>query len=86
MSTFLSSKEGVRAKKAKRCCLCGERINVGDMKDVRIGAGDGRIWTMHMHPECHAYELIPGTVDLDWYEDIIDPAFDRKDAIAATKK
>lgn len=83
MSTYLSSKDGVKARKPHRCCLCGERINVGDTQDTRTGVGDGVMWTMHMHPECHAYEKETGTVDPDWYEDVSEPAFERAEALAA---
>ncbi len=83
MSTCLSSKEGAKARKPHRCSLCGERINAGELQDTRTGVCDGRMWTMHMHPECHAYEQKPGAVDPDWYEDVSEPAFDRKDAQAA---
>ena len=74
--TMLSSKDGVKSRKVQRCALCGELINIGDLKDVRIGVDCGNMWTMHMHPECHAYEQT-GAVDLDWYEDIMEPAFPR---------
>lgn len=83
MSTCLSSKNGIKAKKAKRCCLCGERIEVGQMKDIRTGVNSEGFWTMHMHPECHIYEMMPNTVDPDWYEDSMEPAFTRKTAFAA---
>ena len=86
MSTLLSSKNGVKARKPHRCCLCGERINAGDTQDRRTGVSDGRVWTMHMHPECHAYEQRPGVVDPDWYEDVSDSAFSRAEAIAAMKE
>jgi hypothetical protein len=82
MSLFLSKRDGGKARKAHRCCLCGERINPGDAQDTRTGVCDGAMWTMHMHPECHRYEQKPGTVDRDWYEDIAEPAFSRADAIA----
>lgn len=84
MSYFLSARDGVRARKRVECRLCGEWIEVGDMKDVRSGVipGDG-FWKMHMHPECHAYEKLPGTVDRDWYRDASEPAFDRTKAIEA---
>lgn len=81
--SFVSSKNNVRAKVRKWCCLCGEAINIGDMKDVRSGTSGGDFFTMHMHPECHAYESRAGVMDQDWYEDISEPAFDRADAIAA---
>lgn len=81
MSQVLSSKNGVKARKQCRCCLCGERINVGDIKDVRSGVDSGDMWTMNMHPECHKYETDSGTFDTDWYEDVSDPAFKREDAI-----
>jgi len=83
MSTCLSSKDGVKARKPHRCCLCGQRIDAGELYDARTGVGDGCMWTMKMHPECHAYEQKDGVVDPDWYEDVSDPAFERADAIAA---
>ncbi len=86
MSTLLSSKNGVKARKPHRCCLCGERIEVGDTKDTRTGISDGQVWTMQMHPECHAYEQRTGVVDPDWYEDVSDPAFSRAGARAAMKE
>lgn len=80
MSTCLSSKDGVRARKQKWCALCNEPINVGDLKDVRSGVGDG-FWTMHMHPECHRYEQSPEKpVDWEWYECGGEPAFERAEA------
>lgn len=75
MSVVLSSKNGVRARKTYRCVLCGARIEQGSLYDRRSGACDDGMWTMHMHPECHAYEQVPGVVDPDWYEDVSDPAF-----------
>jgi hypothetical protein len=84
MSELLDWKDGVKARKRTRCDLCGELIEAGDMKDVRSGVVPGEgFWKMNMHPECHAYEKMPGSVDIEWYEDIMDPAFDRKKAIAA---
>ena len=83
MSVCLSSTNGVKARKGYRCDLCGERINAGDLYDKRTGAADDGMWTMHMHPECHKYEQSPSRpVDPDWYEDGIDEAFPRADAIA----
>lgn len=82
MSTVLSTRDGTKARKPHRCCLCGDRINVGDIQDTRTGVDCGDIWTMHMHPECHAYES-NDTVDPDWYEDVSEPAFERSYAIAA---
>lgn len=85
MSTYISSREGVKARKQYRCCLCGEGIAVGELHDTRTGiqAGDG-FWTMRMHPECHAYEQTPEMREalVDWYEDISEAAFERKDAVA----
>ena len=75
MSTVLSQSDGIVAHKKYRCDLCGETINKGDKYDRRTGCEDG-MWTMHMHPECHAYESYE-TVDSDWYEDISEPAFER---------
>ncbi len=80
MSSFLSSKNGTKARKPHRCALCGERIEKGDTQDTRTGVGDGDVWTMHMHPECHSYEQKPGTVDPDWYENVSEPAFNRVQA------
>ncbi len=81
MSTLLSSKNGIKARKPHDCCLCGERINAGDTQDTRTGVNEDGPWTMHMHPECQAYEQHPGTVDEDWYRDISEPAFTRADAL-----
>ena len=86
MSTFLSSKNGTKARKPRRCCLCGERIEVGDTKDTRTGVSDGSVWTMNMHPECHTHEQRPGVVDPEWYEDVCEPAFSRAEAVAAMKE
>ena len=55
------------------------------MKDTRSGLWHGVVSTMHMHPECHAFEKVEGTVDSDWYEDIAEPAFDRNSAILYAK-
>jgi hypothetical protein len=82
MSLLLATKDGVKARKPHRCCLCGVRIHQGELHDTRRGVSDGAVWTMRMHPECQAYEQKPGTVDPDWYEDISEPAFDRADALA----
>lgn len=84
--SFVRSANGVKSKKAKRCCLCGEMIKAGEIKDTRSGLWDGSVTTMDMHPECHAYERVDGVVDPDWYEDITEPAFDRSDAIAHAQK
>jgi len=83
MSSILSEKNGVKARKKHRCCLCGEVINAGDLYDIRKGVNDGDMWSMHMHQECHAYEQKHGTVDADWYEDgaLNEPAFERADAL-----
>lgn len=87
MSTMLSFKDGVKARKKHRCCLCGESIAVGEIHDTRTGVdgGDG-FWTMRMHPECQAYEQSPKMRDLlydsDWYEDVSEPAFARAAAKA----
>jgi len=81
MSSVLSEKHGVKSRKKKECCLCGESIQVGQMKDVRSGVDTEGFSTMQMHPECHAYERVPGTVDREWYLDISGPAFDRSKAI-----
>jgi len=86
MSTFLNARNGTKARKPYRCCLCGERINVGDTQDRRTGISYGSVWTMYMHPECHAYEQTPGVVDPDWYEEIGDPAFSRFEAVTAMKE
>ena len=86
MSTFLNARNGTKARKPHRCCLCGERINVGDTQDRRTGISDGSVWTMHMHPECHAYEQTLGVVDPDWYEDVGEPAFSRSEAVTAMKE
>lgn len=84
MSTYLSSREGVKARKRYRCDLCGEDIAVGELHDTRTGVETGTgFWTMRMHPECHAYEQTPAMRNalVDWYEEISDPAFDRADAL-----
>ena len=90
MSTVLSERNGVKARKVKRCCLCGERIEVGALKDVRTGVECGDMWTMHMHPECHRYEQTPEVRQRlhndDWYEDVSEPAFDRAEALAGAAK
>jgi predicted nucleic acid-binding Zn-ribbon protein len=79
--SYVTSKDGIKARKAHRCDLCGEAINSGDIQDVRSGLSDDGWYTMHMHPECHKYEQKqPSPVDSDWYEDISEPAFDRKKA------
>jgi hypothetical protein len=97
MSTYLSSKNGVKARKPHRCCLCGARIAVGEIHDTRTGVieGDG-FWTMRMHPDCHLFEQhgkridyagrTVCVVDPDWYEDTSDPAFDRSEAKAFAEK
>lgn len=74
-----------RSRKRKWCSLCHEMIEAGDAKVCRSGTNGGDFWTMHMHPECEAYESRE-TVDADWYEDGFDPAFSRQDAINAKVK
>jgi hypothetical protein len=82
MSTILRETNGVRSRKPRRCCLCGDRIDLRAPHDVRVGVDGGDMWTIRMHPECHQHET-RGAVDHDWwYEDVSDPAFDHKDAIA----
>ena len=77
MSWYVSSKDGVKARRPHRCDLCGERIAIGELYDTRSGVSEGDGFsTMHMHPECHAHESHE-TVDPDWYEDISEPAFER---------
>lgn len=85
MNTCLDYKNGVKARKTYHCALCGEKINPKELYDKRTGieAGEG-FWVMRMHPECHAHESKKGTVDPDWYEDSIDPAFTRSEAIASS--
>ena len=84
MSWYVSSKEGVKARKPHRCDLCGERIAVGELYATRSGVSEGDGFsTTHMHPECHAYESRE-TVDSDWYEDISEPAFERPTAQPST--
>lgn len=83
MNVMLSEARGVRSRKPRRCCLCGEGIGIGEAHDTRTGVDYGDMWTMRMHPECHAYEGKRGAVDPDWYEDVSEPAFNRADAIAA---
>ena len=79
----LSSKNRIKARKPHSCALCGEQIEVGQLYDRRSGVSNGDMWTMHMHVECHAYEVGPANpVDPDWYEDVSDPAFRRADALA----
>jgi len=80
MSSALSEKNGVKSRKKKDCCLCGEAIQIGEIKDVRSGVDSEGFSTMHMHPECHAYERVPSTVDHEWYLDISGAAFDRSKA------
>ncbi len=80
MSTVLSYKNGVIASKQYRCDLCGERIEAGEKYDRRSGVDGHDMWTTRMHPECHAFEE-SGVVDEEWYEDISDPAFERKSAL-----
>ncbi len=83
MSVCLSSQQGVKARKPHHCALCGERIEVGALYDRRSGVSSGDMWTMHMHVECHAFEISPvKPVDEDWYEDVSDPAFSRAEALA----
>lgn len=84
MSTVLSSKDGVRNRKRQYCCFCCEVIQPGELKDIRSGVSDGQFWTMHMHPECHQYEQMPGVVSDEDYEDLgmLEPVFSRADAIA----
>jgi hypothetical protein len=84
--SFLSQYTVAKCRKRKRCALCHDLIKVGDSKVVRNGTDGGDFWTMHMHPECEAYETVSGTVDPDWYEDCFDPAFDRSVAIEYAKR
>ena len=77
MSTCLSSRNGVKARKRHYCDLCGEVIVPGGFYDTRTGVDGSDMWTMKMHPECHTHEQKPGTVDPFWYDDITEPAFDR---------
>jgi hypothetical protein len=81
--SFVREKNGVRAKKRHRCVMCGDIINPGDLYDARAGAnyGDDCVWTMHMHPECHAYEDAH-PLDPDCYEDMSDPSFTHAEALA----
>jgi hypothetical protein len=87
MSLLVSFKDGVRARKQYRCCLCGECINAGDIHDTRAGVADGTMWTMRMHPECQRYEQSPQMREslCDWYEDTSEPAFERAEARAHTQ-
>lgn len=84
-ATVISSKSGVRSRRVRRCDLCGGRIEQGALQDVRTGVSDDGWFTMRMHPECHQYEGTPAISrelrDAYWYEDCVEPAFDRADAI-----
>lgn len=82
MGICLSEKNGVRARKKKQCALCHEPILPGELKDIRSGVNGSDFWTMHMHPECHAFESVPGAVCSDWYDEPDYPAFERANAIA----
>lgn len=84
MSVCLTIKDGVKARKRHHCSFCFEGINPGDLYDKRTGVSDGDMFTMHMHPECHAYEKTALTADD--YEDMSDPVFERKDAQAFVAK
>ena len=83
--SFLSQNTVARTRKRKWCALCHETINAGESKVVRNGTDGGDFWTMHMHPECEAYESSK-TVDAEWYDDCSEPAFDRADAIQKAKE
>jgi hypothetical protein len=85
MSDVLSERNGVRARKKHRCVFCGSPIAVGSLYDVRTGVDSGTMWTMKMHPECHAYEQAPGVVDPDWYEDVSEPVFSFTEACLYAK-
>lgn len=84
MSTLLSSKDGVKARKPYWCTLCGDAIEAGTLHDVRTGANGDGIWTMRMHPECQTYEQTPAMRKslMDWFEDVTEPAFHHADALA----
>jgi hypothetical protein len=88
MSVCLSFKDGVVARKSHRCAFCFEPINPGDIYDKRAGVSEGNgHWTMHMHPECHAYENT--ALGPDDYEGMSDPSFTREEArqfVAAKQK
>jgi hypothetical protein len=83
--SFLSQYNIAKCRKRKRCALCHEMIEAGEPKVVRNGTDGGDFWTMHMHPECEAYES-PKTVDADWYDGGFDPAFSRAEAINAKEE
>lgn len=83
MSTFLSERAGVVGRKAYRCVLCGQGIPKGSLHCVRNGVTSDGFWVMRMHPECQRYETqCVGAVDPEWYEDTMDSAFYRSDAIS----
>ncbi len=78
MSTLLSSKDGVKARKDGHCCFCHQPIKKGEVHDVRSGVSSDGFWKMRMHPECHAKEqATPYREREDWYYDMTDPVFDR---------
>ncbi len=81
MSNCITGITGVKSRKARRCVLCGSRIEAGEQHNVRTGVNSDGWWKMRMHVECHAYEEQPGVIDWDWYEDVSQPAFERKDAL-----
>ena len=82
--SFLSQRNVASSKKRKVCPLCGTLIEIGSPKVVRNGVDGSDFWTMHMHPECEAYES-RATVDDGWYEDCYEPAFERSEAIEFVK-
>lgn len=83
MNYCTSSRPAVVATKPHRCTLCGEGIAIGETHATRTGVnrGQGR-WTMRMHPECERFERGTEVVDPDWYEDVAEPAFERREALA----
>jgi hypothetical protein len=82
MSTILTDKQGVKARKNHRCIFCCEGIPVGSIYDYRTGSDCGDFWQMRMHPECNKFSHD------HWNEDWEDslgcdgPEFSRREAIA----
>lgn len=83
--SFLSQRNVASSKKRKVCPLCGTLIEIGSPKVVRNGTDGGDFLSMHMHPECEAYEHAPGAVDPCWYDDFYERAFERSEAIEFVK-
>jgi hypothetical protein len=79
MSTCLSHRPGIVARKLHQCAFCCTRIEVGSKYDRTCGVSEGDFWTTHAHPECtEKFDSLPHFEKEEWCDGgQWEPLFDR---------